>query len=62
MTGRGGAIRDDTRAVCTTSVAPDAVEYDVDSVVIEAIRADDEYAGARATLPALRERSSHASN
>jgi hypothetical protein len=46
------AIRDDIRAVCATRVAPDAVEYDAGSLVIEAIRAEDEYAGARATLPA----------
>jgi len=49
--GSFNAIRDDIRTVCTTPVALDAVEYDVDSLVIEAIRADDEYAGARAALP-----------
>jgi len=50
--GSFDAIRDDIRSVCAAPVVPDAVEYDVDSLEIEAIRADDEYAGARATLPA----------
>lgn len=50
--GSFDAIRDDIRAVCITPVAPDAVEYDADPLVVEAIRADDEYAGVRATLPA----------
>ena len=46
------AIRNDIRTVCATSVEPDAVEYDAGAVKVEAIREDDEYAGARATLPA----------
>jgi len=50
--GSFDAIRDDIRAVCASPVVPDAVQYDVGSLEIEAIRADDEYAGARATLPA----------
>jgi predicted nucleotidyltransferase component of viral defense system len=46
------AIRQDIRAICTIRVEPDAVEFDVDSMGVEAIRAEDEYAGARVTLPA----------
>ena len=33
-------------------VAPDAVSFDTDAIEIKAIRAEDEYAGTRATLPA----------
>jgi len=46
------AIRDDLRTICITAVEPDAVVFDADAIRIEAIRAEDEYAGARATLPA----------
>jgi hypothetical protein len=46
------AIGDDLRAIVATQVPPDAVEFDAARVEIEAIRAADEYAGARATLPA----------
>jgi hypothetical protein len=46
------AIRNDIRTVCATSVEPDAVDYDAGAVKVEAIREDDEYAGARVTLPA----------
>jgi predicted nucleotidyltransferase component of viral defense system len=51
--GDGGfdAIRDDLRAIVATPTAPDAVDFDGDRIRIEAIRAEDEYAGARATLP-----------
>ena len=46
------AIRSDIRAICTTPVEPDAVEFDVNSMTVEAVRAEDEYAGTRATLVA----------
>jgi hypothetical protein len=45
------AIRDDIRTICATTVEPDAVVFDADAVRIETIRAEDEYAGIRATLP-----------
>jgi predicted nucleotidyltransferase component of viral defense system len=48
------AIQGDIRTVCETTVSPDGVEYEVGSVAVEAIRADDEYVGARAVLPARR--------
>lgn len=50
--GAFDAIRDDLRAVIATVVPADAVTYDGDDVGLEAIRAEDEYAGARATLTA----------
>jgi len=46
------AIREDIRTICATSVDPDGVVFDGDVVEIESIRAEDEYAGARTTLPA----------
>jgi hypothetical protein len=46
------AIRADIRTICMVPVAPDAVSFDADAIEIEAIRAEDEYAGTRATLPA----------
>ena len=46
------AIRSDIRAICAIQVEPDAVSFDADAILIEAIRAEDEYAGTRATLPA----------
>lgn len=46
------AIRADIRTICMVPVAPDAVSFDTDVIEIEAIRAEDEYAGTRATLPA----------
>jgi hypothetical protein len=44
------AIRDDLRAIVATRVPPDAVSFDNGRVGLEAIRAEDEYAGTRATL------------
>ncbi len=44
------AIRDDLRAIVATPVPPDAVSFDGERIGIEAIRAEDEYAGTRATL------------
>ncbi len=49
--GSFDAIRDDIRTICVTPVEPDAVVFDADAVRIETIRAEDEYAGIRATLP-----------
>lgn len=46
------AIREDLRAIVATPVPPDAVSFDVARIGVEAIRAEDEYAGTRATLPA----------
>jgi hypothetical protein len=46
------AIRKDLRAVIGTPAPPDAVTFDADRISIEPIRAMDEYAGTRATLPA----------
>ncbi len=46
------AIREDIRTVCATEVEPDAVVFDADGVKIDAIRAEDEYAGTRVALPA----------
>jgi hypothetical protein len=46
------AILGDLRAIVSTPVPPDAVTFDGDHIRIEAIGAEDEYAGARAKLPA----------
>ena len=50
--GSFGAIREDLRTICATPVEPDALVFDTGAVRIETIRAEDEHAGARATLPA----------
>jgi hypothetical protein len=50
--GAFDAIRDDLRAIVATPVPPDGVTFDVDRTEIEAIRAEDEFAGTRATMPA----------
>jgi predicted nucleotidyltransferase component of viral defense system len=50
--GAFDAIRDDLRVIVATPVPPDAVDFDGERIRIEAIRAEDEYAGTRATLPA----------
>jgi len=46
------AIREDLRAIAATPVPADAVSFDGAHIAVEAIRAEDEYAGTRATLPA----------
>lgn len=46
------AVRADLRAILAAPVPPDAVRFDADKIQVEAIRAEDEYAGIRATLPA----------
>ncbi|HCX34009.1 MAG TPA: hypothetical protein DHV08_10915, partial [Rhodocyclaceae bacterium] len=45
-------IRADLRTICAVADQPDAVSFDADAVEVEAIRAEDEYAGTRVTLPA----------
>lgn len=48
--GSFDAIRSDVQAICTAEVEPDAVVFDPASIRVEAIRAEDEYSGTRATL------------
>ena len=48
--GSTDAIRSDVQAICTAKVEPDAVVFDPASIRVEAIRAEDEYSGTRATL------------
>lgn len=50
--GSFDAIRRDIQAICAVPVEPDGVVFDAGALPIEAIRAEDEYAGTRATLPA----------
>ncbi|MBI3767527.1 MAG: nucleotidyl transferase AbiEii/AbiGii toxin family protein [Deltaproteobacteria bacterium] len=50
--GSFDAIRSDIRLICATEVKPDAVVFNPAAIRIEAIRAEDEYAGTRVTLPA----------
>lgn len=50
--GAFDAVREDLRAIVSTAVPQDAVDFDSERISIEAIRAEDEYAGTRATLPA----------
>lgn len=50
--GAHEAIREDLRAIVATPAPADAVELDGERIRIETIRAEDEYAGSRATLPA----------
>jgi hypothetical protein len=50
--GSFDAIRADLRAIVSTPVQPDGVAFDGNGIRIEAIRAEDEYAGTRATLKA----------
>ncbi|MFA5890439.1 MAG: nucleotidyl transferase AbiEii/AbiGii toxin family protein [Actinomycetota bacterium] len=50
--GAPDAIRNDIQAICAVPVEPDAITFDTGAIRIEAIRAEDEYAGTRVTLPA----------
>ncbi len=50
--GSFDAIRADLEAICAMPVDPDGIEFDAGAIRIEAIRAEDEYAGTRAALPA----------
>jgi len=45
-------VRKDLQTICAVAVKQDAVSFDADSIRVEAIRAEDEYAGVRAVLPA----------
>jgi hypothetical protein len=45
------AIRGDIQTICAVPTEPDAVVFDSNAIRIQAIRAEDEYAGTRATLP-----------
>jgi len=49
--GAFDAIRDDLRAIVATPVPPDAVGFDGERIRVEAIRAEDEHAGTRASVP-----------
>jgi len=49
--GAFDAVRRDLRVIVATPVPADAVDFDGERIRIEAIRAEDEYAGTRATLP-----------
>jgi hypothetical protein len=49
--GSFDAIRDDLQAIVSTPVPPDAVVFDGLHIRVAAIRAEDEYAGTRATVP-----------
>jgi len=44
------AIQDDIEAILSTQVEPDGTTFDASTIRLEAIRAEDEYAGTRATL------------
>lgn len=50
--GAFDAIRQDLQAILAAPVPPDAVEFDGERIALEAIRAEEEYAGTRATLQA----------
>ncbi len=50
--GSFDAIRTDLRTIIATPAPPDGVSFDGDRIRIEPIRAEDEYAGTRATLHA----------
>jgi hypothetical protein len=50
--GRFDAIRADLQAIAGAPCPPDAVSFDAEGIRLERIRAEDEYAGTRATLPA----------
>lgn len=49
--GAFDAIREDLCRIIATPVPEDAVDFDAKGIRIDAIRAEDEYAGTRATLP-----------
>jgi len=46
------AVRADLRAILAAPAPPDAVSFDGDKIEVDAIRAEDEYAGVRAMIPA----------
>jgi hypothetical protein len=50
--GTFDAVHADLRAILAEPVQADAVNFAADEIKLEAIRAEDEYAGIRATIPA----------
>ncbi len=50
--GSSEAIRADVAAICAAGVVDDGVAFDAGSIRLQAIRAEDEYAGTRVTLDA----------
>ncbi len=50
--GSFDAILADLQAICSVPVEADGIDFDAGAIRIEAIRAEDEYAGTRAVLPA----------
>jgi predicted nucleotidyltransferase component of viral defense system len=50
--GSSEGIREDLKIICAVAVQPDAVSFSADGIRVEAIRAEDEYAGTRVILPA----------
>lgn len=50
--GSVAAIREDLDVIVTTPVPTDGIAFDAGGITLAAIRAEDEYAGTRATLPA----------
>jgi len=50
--GSSEAIRNDIQTICAVIVEPDAVAFAADAIRIEPIRAEDEYAGTRASFSA----------
>ena len=48
--GSFAAIRSDIQEICAIPVEPDGIVFDADTLRIEPIRAEDEYAGTRVTL------------
>ncbi len=50
--GAVDSIREDLRAILATPVPPDAVDFDGGRLRVQTIRAEDEYAGTRVTVPA----------
>lgn len=50
--GSFDAVRADLRVICEAAVPPDGIVFDADSIRVAPIRAEDEYAGVRATLDA----------
>jgi hypothetical protein len=50
--GSFDAVRADLQEICSIGVDPDGIIFDAESIPIESIRAEDEYAGMRARIDA----------
>jgi hypothetical protein len=48
--GSFDAVRSDLRVICAAKTPPDGIVFDPNSIRIEVIRAEDEYAGTRVRL------------